>query len=388
MPTRRHLLAAGIAAAAVPSLMPRPARAQKLGTTKIVVGFAPGGTTDLVARRVAEKFGGNFAETAIVDNRSGAGGQIACVAVKSASPDGQTLLCTPYSCMVIYPFVYKKLGYDPVADFEPVGIVATTTTQAMAVGPMVPASTSHFLGALLGMETGLTIVQVPCRGAVPGIPDVVAGQIPVMFTTTGDLLQQYKAGKLRLLATSGPQRTIFTPDVPTFAEQGFPMLSSEEWFGFYAPAGTSAAIVKSANEALRVALKDQAVIDSLAGMGQAAPTPPAAMIGRPMTMPANTANGASRVRLSAVSTITASDSASTPTAEASGGRLPGCRPSRSVPTMISATPSRMTTTPATSFGSSRRSRFMTKVRATAVTPAITSIAPAAPKPRPAAPVSA
>ncbi|GAB2482012.1 MAG: Bug family tripartite tricarboxylate transporter substrate binding protein [Comamonas sp.] len=293
MLTRRHLLAAGAAAAAVPSLAPRPAWAEKLKSTKIIVGFAPGGTTDLVGRRVAEKLGGNFAETAIVDNRSGASGQIACMAVKNALPDGQTLLCTPYSCMVIFPFVYKKLGYDPVADFVPVGIAATTT-QAMAVGPMVPSSvktvqdyvawvkanpqyngygspaagsTSHFLGALLGMEAGLPLVQIPYRGAVPGIADVIAGQIPVMFTTTGDLLPQYKAGKLRLLATSGPKRTIFTPDVPTFAEQGFPMLSSEEWFGFYAPARTPAAIVQSANAALRTALQDRSVIDSLAGLG-------------------------------------------------------------------------------------------------------------------------
>lgn len=293
MPTRRHLLAAGAAAAAVPSLIPGLAWAEKLKSTKIVVGFAPGGTTDLVGRRVADKLGGNFAETAIVDNRSGASGQIACMAVKSAAPDGQTLLCTPYSCMVIFPFVYKKLGYDPVADFVPVGIAATTT-QAMAVGPMVPmsvktvadyvtwvkanpqyssygspaaGSTSHFLGALLGMEARLPLVQVPYRGAVPGIADVIAGQIPVMFTTTGDLLPQYKAGKLRLLATSGPQRTVFTPDVPTFAEQGFPMLSSEEWFGFYAPAKTPATVVQAANAALRLALQDRAVIDSLAGLG-------------------------------------------------------------------------------------------------------------------------
>lgn len=291
MLTRRHLLAAG--AAAVPSLIPGLAWAEKLKSTKIVVGFAPGGTTDLVGRRVADKLGGNFAETAIVDNRSGASGQIACMAVKSAAPDGQTLLCTPYSCMVIFPFVYKKLGYDPVADFVPVGIAATTT-QAMAVGPMVPmsvktvadyvtwvkanpqyssygspaaGSTSHFLGALLGMEARLPLVQVPYRGAVPGIADVIAGQIPVMFTTTGDLLPQYKAGKLRLLATSGPQRTVFTPDVPTFAEQGFPMLSSEEWFGFYAPAKTPATVVQAANAALRLALQDRAVIDSLAGLG-------------------------------------------------------------------------------------------------------------------------
>jgi len=110
-------------------------------------------------------------------------------------------------------------------------------------------------------------VQVPYRGAVPGIADVIAGQIPVMFTTTGDLLPQYKAGKLRLLATSGPQRTVFTPEVPTFAEQGFPMLSSEEWFGFYAPARTPAELVQSANAALRAALHDRVVIDSLAGLG-------------------------------------------------------------------------------------------------------------------------
>ncbi|MDP9917306.1 tripartite-type tricarboxylate transporter receptor subunit TctC [Variovorax boronicumulans] len=293
MITRRQLVATAAASAAATAFAPLQAWGQRLKTTKFVVGFAPGGTTDLVARRVADKFGGSFAETAIVDNRSGAGGQIACVTVKNAAPDGQTLLCTPYSCMVIYPFVYKKLGYDPVVDFAPVGIAATTT-QAMAVGPMVPASvksvpdylewvranpqhtgygspapgsTSHFLGALLGMEARLPLVQVPYRGAVPGIVDLIAGQIPVMFTTTGDLLPHYKAGKLRLLATSAPRRTPFTPDVPTFAEQGFANLSSEEWFGLYAPAQTSAAVVKSANEAMRAALQDRSVIEALAGLG-------------------------------------------------------------------------------------------------------------------------
>ena len=292
---RRDFVAASAAAVAAASslTLPLQARAEKLKSTKIVVGFAPGGTTDLVARRVAEKMGGNFAEMAIVDNRSGAGGQIACATVKSAPADGQTLLCTPYSCMVIYPYVYKKLPYDPVADFVPVGIAATTT-QAMAVGPLVPpsvktvgdyvawvranpqyasygspaaGSTSHFLGALLGIESKLPLTQVPYRGAVPGIADLVAGQIPVMFTTTGDLLPHYKAGKLRLLATSAPQRTPFTPDVATFAEQGFASLSSEEWFGLYAPAHTSAAVVQAANNAMRKALQERSVIDSLAQLG-------------------------------------------------------------------------------------------------------------------------
>jgi tripartite-type tricarboxylate transporter receptor subunit TctC len=304
MTTRRRFVSLGTASALAAALSPPGAWAQALRSTRIVVGFAPGGTTDLIARRVAERFGGNFADTAIVDNRSGAGGQIACTAVKAAAPDGQMLLCTPYSCMVIYPFVYKKLGYDPVADFVPVGIAATTT-QAMAVGPMVPASvrtvtgylewvranpqhasygspaagsTSHFLGALLGMEARLPLVQVPYRGAVPGIADLVAGQIPVMFTTTGDLLPHYRAGKARLLATSGPTRTPFTPDVPTFTEQGFARLTSEEWFGFYAPAHTGAAIVKSANDALRAAVQDPGVVAALAVLGLvAAASSPAEM---------------------------------------------------------------------------------------------------------------
>jgi len=297
-PTRRQFIAASTATAAATALAPWHAWTQQPRTLSIIIGFAPGGTTDLVARRIAEKFSGELADNAIVHNRSGAGGQIACTSVKNAPPDGQTLLCTPYSCMVIFPYVYKTLPYDPVADFTPVGIAATVT-QAMAVGPMVPesvkdvadyiawvkahpqhtsygspaaGSTSHFLGALLGLETQLPLIQVPYRGAMPGMADLVAGQIPVMFTTTGDLLANYNAGRLRLLGTSGSQRSVFAPNVPTFAEQGFPMLYSEEWFGFYAPAQTPASIVNAANQAMRAALKEQSVIESLAVLGLL-PTP-------------------------------------------------------------------------------------------------------------------
>lgn len=278
---------------------------QKLATTRVLVGFAAGGTTDLIARRMADKLGGGaFAGTGIVDNKPGAGGQLACQATKTAAPDGSTLLCTPYSCMVIYPHVYKKLPYDPVADFVPVSIAAMTT-QAMAVGPLVPASvktvndylawvkanpqhtgygspaagsTSHFLGALLGLDSGLPLVQVPYRGAVPGINDLIAGQLPVMFTTTGDLLPYVRSGKARFLATSGATRSPFAPDVPTFREQGFANLFSEEWFGFYAPAGTPAAVVDAVNAVLHAALKDRAVIDALAVLGLLpAPSTPQAM---------------------------------------------------------------------------------------------------------------
>ncbi len=292
--TRRQFVQSAAAAVLASTLTPFQAWSQKLSRTSVVVGFAPGGTTDVVARRIADKMGATgFATTSIVDNRSGAGGQIACSFVKNAPADGSALLCTPYSCMVIFPFVYKKLPYDPATDFVPVSIAAATT-QAMAVGPLVPASvktvaqylawvkanpqyasygspapgsTSHFLGALLGMDSGLPLVQVPYRGAAPGLADLIAGQVPVMFTTTGDMLPHLQGGRLRLLATSGRTRSPFAPDVPTFAEQGFGKLVSEEWFGFYAPAKTPAAVVKAANAAVVEAVNDKAVIDAFAAMG-------------------------------------------------------------------------------------------------------------------------
>ncbi len=292
--TRRRHVVQSAAVAALAALAPPIAWSQRLARTNVVVGFAPGGTTDVVARRIADKLGATgFAAAGIVDNRSGAGGQIACSYVKNAPADGSALLCTPYSCMVIYPFVYKKLAYDPAADFIPVSIAAATT-QAMAVGPLVPAtvktvaqyldwvranpqyasygspapgSTSHFLGALLGMGTNLPLVQVPYRGAAPGLADLIAGQIPVMFTTTGDMLPLLQANKLRLLATSGRTRSPFAPDVATFTEQGLGRLVSEEWFGFYAPANTPAAVVKSANVAVIEAVNDRSVVDAFAGMG-------------------------------------------------------------------------------------------------------------------------
>jgi tripartite-type tricarboxylate transporter receptor subunit TctC len=291
---RRQLVQSTAAAALAGALAPFQAWGQKINRTNVVVGFAPGGTTDVVARRIADKMGtAGFAGTSIVDNRSGAGGQIACSFVKNAPADGSALLCTPYSCMVIFPFVYKKLPYDPATDFVPVSIAAATT-QAMAVGPLVPASvktvaqylawvkanpqhasygspapgsTSHFLGALLGMDSGLPLVQVPYRGAAPGLADLIAGQVPVMFTTTGDMLPHLHGGKLRLLATSGRTRSPFAPDVPTFTEQGFGKLVSEEWFGFYAPARTPAEVVKAANAAVVAAVNDKAVIDAFAMMG-------------------------------------------------------------------------------------------------------------------------
>jgi tripartite-type tricarboxylate transporter receptor subunit TctC len=229
----------------------------------------------------------------MVDNKTGAGGRIAIEAVKNAAPDGSSLLLSAYSMLLIYPHIYRSLNYDPFKDFAPVSM-ASVLSHGLAVGPMVPASvktvkdfvawckanpdranygspaagsTPHFLGALLSLESGVAMQHVAYRGSVPGVTDVIGGQIPAMFTPHGDFLANYRGGKLRILAVSGKARSVFTPEIPTFTEQGFPELTIEEWFGFYAPAKTPANVVAAANAAINAALKDKSVIEGLGMQG-------------------------------------------------------------------------------------------------------------------------
>jgi tripartite-type tricarboxylate transporter receptor subunit TctC len=294
MTTRRHFVqsAASIAAS---SAFPMAAFAQSFDAVKIINGFPAGGTADSTSRRVAEKIGGTAYSrgAGVVENKPGAGGRIACEVVKGANPDGSTLLLTPYSCTSIYPHIYSKLSYDPFKDFAPVSIAAVMT-HALAVGPMVPASvktvkdflawakanpkdasygspaagsTPHFLAALLGMNHGVELKHVPYRGSLPAVADMIGGQLASTSTPTGDALANHRAGKVRILATSGAKRTPFTPDVATYAEQGFPELTTEEWFGFYAPVKTPAYVIANANAAINAALRERSVIDSLATMG-------------------------------------------------------------------------------------------------------------------------
>jgi len=202
-------------------------------------------------------------------------------------------LLTPYSCTAIYPHIYSRLSYDPVRDLTPVSIAAVMS-MAMTVGPAVPdtvkavkdflawakanpdkanygspaaGSIPHFLAALLGLSSSVELRHVPYRGSAPAIVDLLGGQIAAASTPVGDALANHRAGKIRILATSGPRRTPFTPDVPTYAEQGFGDLTTEEWFGFYAPSKTPASTLALANAAINAALKEQSVIDALAISG-------------------------------------------------------------------------------------------------------------------------
>lgn len=294
MQTRRTFIQAA-GGGALASLLPLAASAQALDQVKIYYGFPAGSAGDSVARRIGEKVAGSAysRNVAVVDNRPGAGGRIALEVLKSALADGSVLALSPFSCTSIYPHVYSKLSYDANKDFAAVSIGAVMH-HGLAVGPKVPTSvvtvrdflawakanpqeanygspaagsTPHFIGALLGLTANVDLRHVPYRGSVPGITDVVGGQIAAMVTPSGDFLANHRAGKLRMIATSGRQRSPFSPEVPTFAEQGFAELTTEEWFGFYAPAQTPAAAIARANAAVNAAVKERAVIDSLGVVG-------------------------------------------------------------------------------------------------------------------------
>ena len=297
MTTRRHFVQSASALAALGSLSPLIAHAQGVDQVKIVNGFPAGGTADATSRRIGEQLRGSSytPNAAVVENKPGAGGRIACETVKNAVPDGRTLLLTPFSCTSVYPHIYSKLGYDPFTDLMPVTIAAVMH-HGLAVGPMVPAtvrnvrdyvawckanpdkasygspaagSLPHFLGALLSSFTGVPLTHVPYRGSVPGVTDMLGSQLASMFTPSGDFLANHKAGKIRIIATSGPARSPFSPEVATFAEQGFPDLTTEEWFGFYAPAKTPSSIINNANASINATLKNPTVITSLGTFGLA-----------------------------------------------------------------------------------------------------------------------
>ena len=288
--SRRQFIQASAAAGGALSAFPLPAWSQSLESAKVVIGFAPGGTVDTAGRRVAEKLAPGYARTAIAENKTGAGGQIAVQAVKAAPPDGSTLLITPTSPVSLHLFTYRKLPYDPVADLTPVS-GAASFDYALAVGPKVPAdvrtvpeflawcksnpadanfgspgsgSAPHFLGAGLAKASQVDLRHIAFRGSQPAIVDMLGGQIAAVVGPTGEFMPNVQAGKLRLLGTSGTRRSRFTPEVATFVEQGFRDIGYTGWFGFYAPAKTPSDIVQRANAAIRAALAAPETVNSYA----------------------------------------------------------------------------------------------------------------------------
>ena len=231
MPLDRRQFIQGSAAAFALGALATPASAQSLEASRIIIGFAPGGTIDLAGRRIADKLAPTYARSAIVENRTGAGGQIAVQNVKAAAPDGATVLLTPSSPLSLHLYTYKKLAYDPVADFTPVS-GAAMFDYALAVGPLVPASVTnlteflawckanpgqanfgsaglgsaaHLIGGALGRAGKVELRHIAYRGSQPALADMVGGQIAAVVGPTGEFMPNVKAGKIRLLGTSGAE---------------------------------------------------------------------------------------------------------------------------------------------------------------------------------------
>ena len=293
-PTRRQLLQTVGAAALLASIGEHAfAQAAGIDNLKIVTGFAAGGTSDTLCRRLATKLSPDFAKIAVVENRTGAGGQIAIQYVKEQPANGGTMLQTPTSMLTIYPHIYKKLPYDPVADLTPVSL-GCVFDFGFAVGPAVPAnvktvaeflawakanpvgatfgspaagSTPHFVGALLGKNAGIELRHAAYRGTQPAMLDLLGGNVSAVSGPIGDITQHLPTGKVRILGVSGAKRSRFAPDVPTFTEQGLKDMVFSEWFALFLPAKASPELVARLNAALKTALASKDVVDGLATFG-------------------------------------------------------------------------------------------------------------------------
>ena len=278
------LAAASAAALAAPALL-----AQER-TMKILVGFPPGGSVDVIARLLAEKMRASLGQNVIVDNKPGAGGRVALVELKRAAPDGQTLVLSPSGALVLQPWFIQNLGYDPVKDFTAIARV-TTFDFAITAGPGAPAgdlkavlawlkanpgkanyATSgagtipHFAGQLLAQATGVPLTHVAYRGGAPAAIDLVGGQIPLMVDTASETLEHHKAGRVRILAVTGEQRSKALPDVPTLKEAGF-NLAADAFFGLYGPAGMPADVVARIDKAVADALRAPEIQEKVYGFG-------------------------------------------------------------------------------------------------------------------------
>ena len=265
--------------------------AQPSKTVRILVGFPPGGGTDAIARALSEKLKDELGTSVIVENRPGAGGQIAAHALKSAAADGTTLFITHDHTISILPLVMKNPGFDPAKDFVPVAGFATFVnalavsagTSAKnfndyvawvkgqggksAIGIPAPSSVPEFLVKVIGDKYGLDLVSAPYRGSAPMIGDMLSNQIPAGVGSVPDFIENHAAGKLRVVAVLGGARQQALPEVPTFAELGLAGFEDVPYYAFFAPAGTPQSAIDQFSAALSKVIGQADVRDRLTRWG-------------------------------------------------------------------------------------------------------------------------
>jgi len=300
MTSRRDIIA-GAASLATPFFWTNAARAADPFPSKvitIVVPQAPGGANDVIGRALAQRLSAAIGNPVIVENRQGAGGNLGTAYVARQPKDGHTLLLNAQSVQTINPFLYRKVPFDPVKDFDPVMVVGVAPYM-LAVNPSVPAknlrelvalakaspgkfnyasagngTVNHLLGEMLKNAAGIDIVHVPYRGAAAAATDVVAGQVPMTFGSLAGLMPFVRSGQLRALGACTEKRTQLAPDLPTLAET-IPGLYANAWYGLFVPAGTPKEIITKLNTEIIKLMDNPEMRERLVGLGvESAPGTP------------------------------------------------------------------------------------------------------------------
>ena len=258
---------------------------------RFVVPFAPGGSTDTLARVLGQKLSESFGQQVVIDNRTGANGNIGMEIVAKAPPDGHTIVLGYIANVAIGPSLYDKLPFDPVRDYEPVTLLATSPNVLVA-HPSVAAtnlkelialakakpgqlnyasasvgSVGHLTGELINQLAGVRMVHVAYKGSGQAVTDLLGGHIQLMFSGFSSTLPHIKSGKLRAIAQTGARRSSALPEVPTIAESGFPKFEATAWYGVHAPAKTPKAIVNRLNAEFVKALRTPDVKERLTSLG-------------------------------------------------------------------------------------------------------------------------
>ena len=285
----KALLAAAVAALcalAQPLHAQAPAYPSKV--VRMVVPFPPGGGFDGIARPYAEKLSAILGQPVVLDYRAGAGGNIGVEHAAKSTPDGHTLLVANVS-MTTSPAMWKTIGYDAVNDFAPISRIGVVSS-AFAINPALPAkdlkelaalskvkplnfaspgvgTSSHLIGEMMNIEGILSLVHIPYKGTAPAVADALGGQLDAVMVPLVSLAPHIKSGKLRGIAVSSAVRVPILPELPTFAESGYPQVQSDTWYAVFAPAGTPEAVVRRLHDATVQVLAQQDLIDRLRKTG-------------------------------------------------------------------------------------------------------------------------
>ncbi|MFM2238882.1 MAG: hypothetical protein RJA69_256 [Pseudomonadota bacterium] len=288
-PAARMVVRSGLISLVASLMMTVSASAQDKPPLKILVGFPPGGSADVMGRLVADALRQDFSPI-VVENKPGAGGRIALAAVKAAKPDGQTVIVLPSGPMVLFPHVYKKLEYDAVKDFTPISlighfqfsVVSGPATQVKSVQEMISKSKSdpgsasygtpglgtlpHFMGVMLEQAAGISLNHVPFQGGGPANNALVGGHIGYKFDVVSETAELHRSGKVRIIAVTGGKRDTQVPEVPTLKESGVPM-EATAWFAMYGPANLPPDTLKRLESAMVRAIQQPQVRERLMQLG-------------------------------------------------------------------------------------------------------------------------